>query len=561
MQWEEVLSYVQAYELLQASDLEHFMIHGHDSGSRVPMTMLGAAVHCYTSNPNPLDLVVQLLDRLTPTSAHTVIARADGNGSTALMDACRLVPSSFQLMQTLLLIGATTTINVSDDTGASALMIAARNSFTSGVQLLLQRSADISQVDALGHTALWHSCNEHAPGPAIALVLADASIRGSEVLSCACAVLPQASMLFLALLMAGVTLGGLSAVLTTKRWLYHAECKHRDHPELATNESVHLPAPPFLFMRLRARPHLLLLTMVPGGSLLIFVRHNAASYPVCFHGLFYLASILLIAAFYPELSFAGQTERQQAHTMLVVRIGTIFWSTHSVAVVLNSRFNAIGFEPQPGKDPLLLTLAIMSGHAPLKLSSWMSLCSTFHSMVILLLVIPVLFLGLQPTQWVRKRFPPWSVVRLICFMSGLNDLLLLSCTGFFLWLAPAAGTPPSLDSIQARTLFYRILTMAPVPLFLSGLTTDLRHEISRWLKSPLSKLELPALFGETAAAKAAADRDADFLLCVVCLDELRSQILAPCGHRCVCTECAPSLVACPICRARVKCVISQVWDS
>ena len=43
----------------------------------------------------------------------------------------------------------------------------------------------------------------------------------------------------------------------------------------------------------------------------------------------------------------------------------------------------------------------------------------------------------------------------------------------------------------------------------------------------------------------------DAMECVICLDELRSHVLQPCGHFCVCLSCAEDLSACPICRRSV----------
>eukprot|EP00966_Prymnesium_polylepis_P132266 3058550-Prymnesium_polylepis.2 len=122
-------------------------------------TMLGAAVRCYSRNTNALAMVSMLLDLLTPAAAHNVVARTDGNGSTGLMDACRVTPQSTSLVQTLLSIGASTTINKSDAAGTTALMIASQRAFTPAVQLLLEHGADVDQVDTVGHTALWHACD------------------------------------------------------------------------------------------------------------------------------------------------------------------------------------------------------------------------------------------------------------------------------------------------------------------------------------------------------------------------------------------------------------------
>jgi len=51
-------------------------------------------------------------------------------------------------------------------------------------------------------------------------------------------------------------------------------------------------------------------------------------------------------------------------------------------------------------------------------------------------------------------------------------------------------------------------------------------------------------------------------MCVVCLERVASMALVPCGHRCVCEECAPFLpgIGCPICRAPVEKSV-RVFDS
>ena len=54
------------------------------------------------------------------------------------------------------------------------------------------------------------------------------------------------------------------------------------------------------------------------------------------------------------------------------------------------------------------------------------------------------------------------------------------------------------------------------------------------------------------AKKAATQAEVNGL-CVVCIDADMTQLLYPCGHRCVCLACAEILEAstkeCPVCRA------------
>ena len=55
-------------------------------------------------------------------------------------------------------------------------------------------------------------------------------------------------------------------------------------------------------------------------------------------------------------------------------------------------------------------------------------------------------------------------------------------------------------------------------------------------------------------------------VCVVCMVEDVSHILAPCGHQCLCGPCSQqltessSLSSCPICRARVESVVGPVFQ-
>ncbi len=39
--------------------------------------------------------------------------------------------------------------------------------------------------------------------------------------------------------------------------------------------------------------------------------------------------------------------------------------------------------------------------------------------------------------------------------------------------------------------------------------------------------------------------------CIICLTDIRSIILLPCKHICICVACKKSISKCPICRARI----------
>ena len=594
LRWEDVLAYVQAYEVLPTSDLVRLMLHGDHAGREpsgsptIGPTMLSAAVRCYSRNPNPADMTLQLLDRLGPSAALSIVRKADNNGSTALMDACRTLPPAVQVVKMLLSVGAAATVNATDATGASALMLASRNDFTPAVQLLLEHGADTDTVDTLGHSALWYSCEAQASGPATALITADAAVRAAEALSCARAAAPLVaspglSLLaaFLSLLVAGLTLWRLSGVgapgiVLFRLWPHKLEDTtnqppreergrkrrpSRDPAAESTTEAADLPAKAYRFLQLRARPHYLLIAFAPIMSMLVFLPLHLPF----IHGLAYLAGMLIVASFYPETGVSRSlTQRQQGHQLFMFRGVTFIWTVHSVARLQFTRFNAIGFEPRHigsgDEHPLRLALAVLTGDAPIRMSSWVRLCCTFHSMIILLLLVPLVPAALQLNQWARRHFPPWYVLRVYCVFSGMNDLMLLGSTYLYLRVASADGAAPGLYTASASVLVTQILKLVPVPLCGLLLTFDaLRCELSRWSRSLLTKLDLPLLFGQLVDA-AKEPMDADSRMCVVCLDEEITQILAPCGHKCVCASCAPLLIECPMCRAPVASVVSKVWD-
>ena len=48
------------------------------------------------------------------------------------------------------------------------------------------------------------------------------------------------------------------------------------------------------------------------------------------------------------------------------------------------------------------------------------------------------------------------------------------------------------------------------------------------------------------------------MTCLVCLEEVRSRLLQPCGHMCVCACCVLGLTACPVCGCAVNSSLSAV---
>ena len=44
----------------------------------------------------------------------------------------------------------------------------------------------------------------------------------------------------------------------------------------------------------------------------------------------------------------------------------------------------------------------------------------------------------------------------------------------------------------------------------------------------------------------------DLRMCKICMENEASVAMLPCGHLCCCTDCAPAMRKCPICRQFVK---------
>ena len=78
-------------------------------------------------------------------------------------------------------------------------------------------------------------------------------------------------------------------------------------------------------------------------------------------------------------------------------------------------------------------------------------------------------------------------------------------------------------------------------------------------KQTLQK-EQQELLGRLGGVKRAASDDS----CSICLSAAKTHLLTPCGHKCMCEQCAGGYMyragsQCPICRGRVQSVM-RVYD-
>ena len=84
-------------------------------------------------------------------------------------------------------------------------------------------------------------------------------------------------------------------------------------------------------------------------------------------------------------------------------------------------------------------------------------------------------------------------------------------------------------------------------------------------RTPTAQLRLRPQVESGGTSQPRDDTEADAHLCVVCIEEPRDYVLVPCGHRCVCANCARKHfdgwdgAACPICRRTVE-RTQRVWE-
>ena len=57
---------------------------------------------------------------------------------------------------------------------------------------------------------------------------------------------------------------------------------------------------------------------------------------------------------------------------------------------------------------------------------------------------------------------------------------------------------------------------------------------------------------ESCSQKTEDNTYSNRLLCKICLDGEIGVVFLPCGHQCACTQCAPCVTDCPICRKVIR---------
>jgi len=183
-QWWPVLSSLRPENLL------NFMLYansfqGERTSAEAEPSMLGASVRYFTTNPRPLETALLLIPLLDAHSRQEIMAATDGNGSTALMDACVATPPSIALVRALLAAGANVVVNATDVGGRTALMLAASRDFADAVRELIEGASDVEQRDSSGRTVLQHACEAHASRATAALLASDATLDARTLWCCA----------------------------------------------------------------------------------------------------------------------------------------------------------------------------------------------------------------------------------------------------------------------------------------------------------------------------------------------------------------------------------------
>jgi len=129
-------------------------------------------------------------------------------------------------------------------------------------------------------------------------------------------------------------------------------------------------------------------------------------------------------------------------------------------------------------------------------------------------------------------------------------------TGMMPWAASTTGAPLSEKKVMSKVA---LRMRAPPLTSLPAATPDaLRALLSDCLQPRAG--DRPRFGGDAGIAARLHELAADDSVCVVCMDKERTHIFVPCGHRCVCEECAALVMRtapprCPYCRAGVSEVI------
>lgn len=298
--------------------------------------------------------------------------------------------------------------------------------------------------------------------------------------------------------------------------------------------------------------------------------HEMPTIPWELFALAHAGACLTAAAIFPDLT-NGLTARQRVSRLLVTRTATVLVTAYVVSTARHgiSAKRMLAFMPtSAGASPGLTALGVATGMVPLKLSSWIRMCCAFHTTIFELAALPVFVTGMQITPTMRRRFPPWSIMRCLALAYGLNDLLLFGCTCVYLCLLPTAvetsGHPrlemaARSDVAVVGTLYLAMRVHGPMQLLLAAtLTPENRLRLASFLQARLTKPQAHHVHVDddapTEVEMKAPDRE-----CVVCLDQEATHILAPCGHRCVCAACSANVNECPLCRTPIASVVSKVW--
>ncbi|KAJ8321193.1 hypothetical protein KUTeg_001257 [Tegillarca granosa] len=106
------------------------------------------------------------------------------------------------------------------------------------------------------------------------------------------------------------------------------------------------------------------------------------------------------------------------------------------------------------------------------------------------------------------------------------------------WVEHARWAPHYLNSL--------LQTIAAESLILNGYSKELVGKSIRiFLVKEDQQVEAKSLIEENRQLK-------EQTLCKICLDESVSMVFLPCGHLCCCSQCAPALRKCPICRVFIR---------
>lgn len=149
------------------------------------------------------------------------------------------------------------------------------------------------------------------------------------------------------------------------------------------------------------------------------------------------------------------------------------------------------------------------------------------------------------------------------------DIGQMARAGFFFWYKPMTGhlaircfsCDVAVTVVESKTAASYHIRCDPLCPFIHSRVSyaTVKAQYDRLKAVPNAReIDSNHLFNAPAAAAAAGEEDEPEEKCSVCLDARRKIVFLPCTHQATCSECAPALRTCPLCRTPIRAFINPI---